>query len=132
EHVIFDGRRHATVLAHAELAERSFAVFSFGKIYHATGWKVGYCVAPARLTEELRRVHQYVTFATATPLQHALAEHVRERPQDYLGLPDFYQRKRDVFARLLAGSRLALEPSAGTYFQLADYRAISDLPDVEF
>ncbi len=132
EHIVFDGARHATVLAHAELAERSFAVFSFGKTYHATGWKTGYVVAPRALTAELRRVHQYVAFAAVTPLQHALADYTVECPEHYLGLPAFYAAKRDLFAELLGASRFELAPSRGTYFQLADYGRISDLPDTEF
>ena len=132
EHIVFDGRRHASVLAEQALAPRSFAVFSFGKTYHATGWKVGYCVAPPALTTEFRRVHQFNTFTTTTPLQHALADYLARRPEHYLELPDFYQEKRDLFLRLMEGSRFALTPSAGTYFQLAEYGAISDEPDVEF
>ncbi|HEU4616708.1 MAG TPA: pyridoxal phosphate-dependent aminotransferase [Gammaproteobacteria bacterium] len=132
EHIVFDGAKHATILAHAELAERSFAVFSFGKTYHATGWKTGYCVAPRALSAELRRVHQYVTFASVTPLQHALADYIVECPEHYLGLPEFYAAKRDRFIELLSGTRFRLAPSRGTYFQLADYGAISDEPDVEF
>ena len=132
EHIVFDGVRHATVLAHPELAERSFAVFSFGKTCHATGWKVGYAVAPRALTAELRKVHQYVAFAAVTPLQHALADFLRERPEHYLTLPDFYAEKRDLFVELLKDSRFAVVPSRGTYFQLADYGAISDRPDTEF
>jgi methionine aminotransferase len=132
EHVVFDGRTHATALAHAELRERCFAVFSFGKTYHATGWKLGYCVAPPKLSAELRRVHQYVTFASTSPLQMALADYLRDHPEHHLGLPAFYEERRDYFNRLLATTRFEIRPSAGTYFQLADYRAISDLPDVEF
>lgn len=131
EHIVFDGR-HATVLAHPELKERSFAVFSFGKTYHATGWKIGYAVAPRALTEELRKIHQYLTFAAVTPLQHALADFIRERPEHYLSLPDFYREKRDLFVELLASSRFELVPARGTYFQLADYGRISSEPDTEF
>jgi methionine aminotransferase len=132
EHVVFDGRRHTTALAHEELRPRCFAVFSFGKTYHATGWKLGYCVAPPHLSAELRRVHQYVTFASTAPLQLALADYLREHPEHHLGLPAFYAERRDYFNRLLSGTRFRVRPSAGTYFQLADYSAISDLPDVEF
>jgi methionine aminotransferase len=132
EHVVFDGARHATVLAQPELAARSFAVFSFGKTYHATGWKLGYAVAPAPLSAELRRVHQYVTFASATPLQQALAEYLVAHPEHHLGLPAFYQERRDYFAGLLAPTKFRARRAAGTYFQLADYSAISMLPDVEF
>jgi methionine aminotransferase len=132
EHVVFDGRRHATALAQAELRAKCFAVFSFGKTYHATGWKLGYCVAPPELTAELRRVHQYVQFASTSPLQLALADYMREHPEHHLGLPAFYAERRDYFNRLLADTKLVVNPAAGTYFQLADYGAISDLPDVEF
>jgi methionine transaminase len=132
EHVVFDGARHATALAHPPLAERCFAVFSFGKTYHATGWKLGYCVAPPALSAELRRVHQYVTFASTSPLQQALAEYMTAHPEHHLELPAFYQERRDYFAGLLADTRFRLLPAAGTYFQLADYSPISSLPDVEF
>jgi methionine aminotransferase len=132
EHVVFDGARHATALAQRELKERCFAVFSFGKTYHATGWKLGYCVAPPALSAELRRVHQYVTFASTSPLQQALAEYMTAHPEHHLELPAFYQERRDYFARLLTDTRFRLLPAAGTYFQLADYSAISSLPDVEF
>jgi len=132
EHMLFDGRRHHSLLSHAELAERSFVVSSFGKTYHATGWKVGYCVAPAAFTAEFRKVHQFVQFAVATPLQAALADFLAECPQHHLDLPAFYQRKRDHFCTLLAQTRLRFEPAAGTYFQLVDYSAVSDLPDVGF
>lgn len=132
EHIVFDAHQHASVLANAELAPRSYAVFSFGKTYHATGWKVGYCVAPPALTTEFRRVHQFNTFTTTTPLQHALADYLARRPEHYLELSNFYQEKRDLFLRLMEGSRFRLSPSAGTYFQLAEYGAISDEPDVDF
>ena len=132
EHVVFDGASHATVLAHAELAAKSFAVFSFGKTYHATGWKLGYCVAPPALSAELRRIHQYVTFSSTTPLQQALAEYLAAHPEHHLGLPAFYQERRDYFARLLATTKFRALRAPGTYFQLADYSAISSLPDVEF
>lgn len=132
EHVVFDGAKHATALANAELAERTFAVFSFGKTYHATGWKLGYVVAPAALSAELRRVHQYVTFASTSPLQQALAEYVVTHPEHHLQLPAFYQERRDYFAKLIAQTKFRALKAPGTYFQLADYSAISSLPDVEF
>jgi methionine aminotransferase len=132
EHVVFDGARHATVLAQRELAARSFAVFSFGKTYHATGWKLGYCVAPAALSAELRRVHQYVTFSSTTPLQQALAEYLVAHPEHHRELPAFYQERRDYFAALLKATKFRALRAPGTYFQLADYSAISALPDVEF
>jgi methionine aminotransferase len=132
EHIVFDGARHATVLAEPELAARSFAVFSFGKTYHATGWKLGYCVAPPALSAELRRVHQYVTFSSASPLQQAIAEYLMAHPEHHLELPAFYQERRDYFAALLAQTKFRPQRARGTYFQLADYAAISPLPDVEF
>jgi len=132
EHIVFDDLKHASVLASEELALRSFAVFSFGKTYHATGWKVGYCIAPPSLSEEFRRVHQFNTFTTVTPLQYALADYLAECPEHYLELSAFYQEKRDLFLELLQNSRLTFKPSLGTYFQLADYSAVSDLPDREF
>jgi methionine aminotransferase len=132
EHMLYDGRRHASLLRHPELAERSFVVSSFGKTYHATGWKIGYCVAPAALTVEFRKVHQFVQFAVATPMQAALADFLREHPEHHEQLPAFYQRKRDHFCALLRNTRFRFTPSAGTYFQLVDYSCISDMPDREF
>lgn len=132
EHVVFDGIRHASVAAHPELAERAFVVSSFGKTYHATGWKVAYCIAPSALTDELRRVHQFVSFATVTPIQHALARYMVENPDHELELPGFYQARRDEFCRLLGRTPFGVEPTRSTYFQLADYGGISDLGDVAF
>jgi methionine aminotransferase len=132
EHMVFDGVPHASLNAHPELAERSIVASSFGKTYHATGWKIGYCVAPPALTAELRKVHQFVTFAIATPLQHAIADFMTECPQWEDELARFYQAKRDRLASLLAPSRFRFAPARATYFQLLDYGAISDLPDTEF
>ena len=132
EHIIFDGQTHAGVLAHPQLAPHSFAAFSFGKTYHATGWKIGYCIAPPHLTAEFRKIHQYNTFATVAPMQWALADFVRDHPEQYAGLSDFYQQKRDHFAALMTQARFRLLPSAGTYFQLADYSAISNQDDMTF
>ena len=132
EHIIFDGETHASVLTHPELGQRSFAVFSFGKTYHATGWKIGYCVAPEILMAEFRKIHQFNTFTTITPMQWALADFIRDQPDHYLQLPAFYQHKRDLFRSLMKDSRFSLPPSRGTYFQLADYSAISDLDDMDF
>jgi methionine aminotransferase len=132
EHMLFDGRKHHSVSTHAELATRSFVVSSFGKTYHATGWKVGYCIAPPRLMQEFQKVHQFVQFVVATPLQAAIADFMRECPQHTRELPAFYQRKRDYFAGLLARTRFKFEPAHSTYFQLVDYSAVSDLPDTEF
>ena len=132
EHMVFDGRGHASVLGHEELRDKSFAVFSFGKTYHATGWKLAYCVAPARFTAEFRKVHQFVTFTSVSFLQYALADYMRECPQHATELSSFYQAKRDRFCELLAPSRFRFTPSAGTYFQLADYSALSDEDDMSF
>jgi len=131
EHIIFDGRRHESLLRYPALYDRSLVVSSFGKTYHATGWKTGYCVAPPRLTEELRRIHQYVTFVANTPIQHGLADFMAECPQHTFELGAFYQAKRDRFNELLGSSRFTFVPSAGTYFQLLDYSAISAERDVD-
>jgi len=132
EHIIFDGLKHATVLAHPQLAPRSFAISSFGKTYHITGWKVGYCIAPRALTAEFRKVHQYLTFCSFHPAQVALAEFMAADQQHYLDLPAFYQAKRDFFADALKASRFKLMPVRGSYFQLVDYSAISNQSDMEF
>jgi methionine aminotransferase len=132
EHMLFDGRRHHSLLTHEELAGRSFVVSSFGKTYHATGWKVGYCIAPPALTTEFRKVHQFVQFVVATPLQAAIADFMKECPEHTRELPAFYQRKRDYFASLLERTKFRFEPAQSTYFQLVDYSAVSDLPDTEF
>jgi methionine aminotransferase len=130
--MVFDGQPHRSLLTHEELAARSLVVSSFGKTYHATGWKVGYCIAPAALTTEFRKVHQFVQFAVATPLQAAIADFMTECPEHARELPAFYQARRDHFARRLAATRFRFVPAASTYFQLADYAAISDAPDTEF
>ena len=132
EHMVFDGQGHASVLGHDELRDKSFAVFSFGKTYHATGWKLAYCIAPAGFTAEFRKVHQFVTFTSVSFLQYALADYMRECPQHANELSSFYQAKRDRFCELLAPSRFRFTPSAGTYFQLADYSALSDEDDMSF
>ncbi len=132
ESLVFDGSAHAGVLGNTRLRERAFAVFSFGKTCNATGWKVGYCVAAPPLTAEFRKLHQFLTFAVSTPMQHAIADFMREAPRFADGQGAFYQARRDRFAQLLAGSRFVLRPVHGTYFQLADYSAITDLPDARF
>ncbi|MEP6880780.1 MAG: pyridoxal phosphate-dependent aminotransferase [Dokdonella sp.] len=132
EHIVFDGARHQSVLRHPELAARSFVVSSFGKTYHCTGWKVGYCVAPRNLSAEFRKVHQYLTFCTFTPAQVALAEILEKMPEHYLQLPAFYQARREFFRELLAPTKFRLLPVAGTYFQVVDYSAISDKDDFSF
>ena len=130
EHIIFDGVVHQSMCRYDELFERSFVVSSFGKTYHVTGWKVGYCVAPRHLTLEFRRIHQFVNFTVNTPMQFGLADFLASTPQHHVQLPDFYQRKRDVFCDFLSSSRFRLTPSSGTYFQLLDYSAITDESDV--
>jgi methionine transaminase len=133
EHIVFDRAAHQSVLRHAELFERSFMVGSFGKSYHATGWKVGWIAAPAPLTAELRKVHQFVTFATSTPAQHAFADVLESDRGHLASLAGFYQAKRDRFRELIAGTPLTPLPVAGTYFQLTDYSALSpDEDDVAF
>jgi methionine aminotransferase len=129
EHIVFDGRPHQSLSRHAELAARSFIVSSFGKTYHCTGWKVGYCIAPPQLSAEFRKVHQYLTFSTFAPAQYALADVLENDPQYAIDLPAFYQARRDRFRALLADSRLRLLPVAGAYFQLADFTAIAPAQD---
>ena len=131
EHMVYDGQPHASVARHPVLAERAFVVSSFGKTYHVTGWKVGYVAAPAALTAEFRKVHQYNVFTVNTPMQHGIAAYMRD-PAPYLELPAFYQKKRDLFRAGLAGTRFTLLPADGTYFQCVRYEAISDLPEAEF
>jgi methionine aminotransferase len=132
ENVIFDGRRPNSVLAHPELRGRSFAVFSFGKALHATGWRTGYCVAPAALTQELRRVHQFNAFSIAAPLQHAIARYLARRPDAWTGLSAFFQAKRDLLADSLRDSGFEPLRAAGTYFLLVDYGALARSSDLVF
>ncbi|MGV3586515.1 MAG: methionine aminotransferase [Adhaeribacter sp.] len=131
EHMVYDGQLHQSLLRRSELFSRSFIISSFGKTYHATGWKVGYCVAPPVLTQEFRKIHQYLTFSTITPVQYALADYL-ENTEHYLNLPAFYEQKRNLFCQLMASSRFEIIPSAGTYFQLAHYKNITNEPDVAF
>ena len=131
EHMVFDGALHHSVARFPELAARSFVVSSFGKTYHVTGWKVGYVAAPAALTAEFRKVHQFNVFTVNTPMQHALASFMADASH-HLGLPAFYQRKRDLFRDGLERTRLRVLPSRGSYFQCVDYSAVSDLPEAEF
>ena len=132
EHVVFDGARHHSVLAHPDLARRSFAVFSFGKTLHATGLRVGYCVAPAALTRELRKVHQFNTFSISHPLQHAIAAYLALQPRCGEALAGFFQAKRDRLRQALAGSGFTLPPAQGTYFQLLDFSAFAPGDDLAF
>lgn len=132
EHIIFDDQRHESLMHYDELADRSVMVYSFGKTFHATGWKIGYCVANEYLMKEFRRIHQYVQFCVATPLQLGLADYLANNTAHYEQLGSFYAGKRDRFVELMAKSRFAIQPSAGTYFQMADYSKISQLPDTDF
>jgi methionine transaminase len=130
EHVVYDGAQHASVLSHPELRARSFVTFSFGKTLHATGWRVGYCVAPPPLTREFRKVHQFNTFTIHTPTQHAIARYLVEKPEAWQGLAAFFQRKRDLLHAALAGSGIGLVPARGTYFQLLDFSPLTGEGDV--
>ncbi|MDA0979157.1 MAG: methionine aminotransferase [Proteobacteria bacterium] len=132
EHMVFDGAGHQSLLTHPQLRMRGFVVSSFGKTVHATGWKVGYCIAPPALTREFRKVHQFVTFTTHTPTQWALADFLEHHPEHDQQLSGFYQRKRDLLISELADTGFSLSPSAGTYFQLLDYQGLSDQPDTAF
>jgi methionine transaminase len=131
EHVVFDGATHQSMACHRDLAERSVIVSSFGKSYHVTGWRVGYCLAPAALMDEIRKVHQFMVFSADTPMQYAFVEALAN-PQSYLGLSDFYQHKRDLLARELGESRFELLPSEGSFFMLARFRGFSDEKDSDF
>ncbi|MEO8835455.1 MAG: aminotransferase class I/II-fold pyridoxal phosphate-dependent enzyme, partial [Caldimonas sp.] len=131
EHMVFDGVAHASVSGLPELAERSVVVSSFGKTYHVTGWKVGYAAAPAALSAEFRKVHQFNVFTVNTPMQHGLATFLAD-PSHHLALPAFYRRKRDRFRAGLAATRLKPMPCAGTYFQCVDYSAVSELGEDAF
>jgi methionine aminotransferase len=131
EHIVFDGCSHQSLSRHAELRQRSFVISSFAKTYHTTGWKVGYCLAPRPLSEEFRKIHQYMIFAVNTPVQWAYADFLQDA-QRYLSLPEFYQAKRDAFLHLIRGSRFRPLPCRGTYYQLLDYSRISEEPDTQF
>lgn len=132
EHICFAKEGHASVLRHPQLRQRAIAVSSFGKTFHMTGWRVGYCIAPAVISAELRKVHQYLTFSITTPVQLALADMLCEHPEHWQELPAFYQAKRDRLTQGLANSRLKVLPGAGTYFLLVDYSDVSSLDDVAF
>jgi methionine aminotransferase len=131
EHVIFDGLSHQSIMRYPKLAERSFVIFSFGKTFHATGWKTGYCIAPETLTTEFRKIHQFMVFASNTPVQYALAEYMSQK-KNYAGIGDMYQQKRDYFASLIKSSRFKLLPCSGSYFQLLDYSLISNAKDTDY
>lgn len=130
EHILFDGLKHESVMKYPKLAERSFVIFSFGKTYHNTGWKMGYCLAPENLMTEFRRVHQFVVFSSNTFIQYALADYMKNK--NYLELPAFFQEKRDYFLKLIADSNFKFIPAKGSYFQSLDYSAISKESDFDF
>ncbi len=131
EHMVFDGRRHESVSRYPELAERSFVMASFGKTFHVTGWKMGYCAAPAPLMAEFRKVHEFNVYAVNHPIQKALVSYLQNE-SNYLGLSLFFQRKRDLFLEAISSSRFSYIPTRGTYFQLLDYSAITNEGDVDF
>ena len=132
EHIVFDGARHESALRYPQLRERAFVISSFGKTYHCTGWKIGYAIAPPALSAEFRKVHQYNTFCTFSPAQHAFADMLEHEPEHYDELGAFYQAKRDRFRQQLLTTRLRPLPVPGGYFQLVDYSAVSDLDDLAF
>lgn len=132
EHISFDQQPHLSLLRFPDLADKTFVCSSFGKTYHVTGWRVGYCVAPEKLMDEFLRIHQFINFSTTTPMQYGLADFLREHPEHHHQLADFYQQKRDLFCQLMAASEFVIKPCEGTFFQLADYSAISDEADTGF
>ncbi|GAB3911072.1 pyridoxal phosphate-dependent aminotransferase [Larkinella knui] len=130
EHIRFDGRPHLSLATHPVLQERTFVCGSFGKTFHVTGWKIGYCLAPKALTAEFRKIHQYLTFSTVTPIQYALADYLKN-PEPYETLPAFYEHKRDLFLDSLRGSRFQFQPTEGSFFQTVSYQSITDEPDYD-
>jgi len=131
EHIVFDKKVHTSISQSPELSKRSFVISSFGKTYHSTGWKIGYCSAPENLAAEFKKVHQFMLFAVNTPIQYAYAEFIKN-DEHYLNLNNFYQQKRDYFLNNIKGSRFKYTLAEGTYFQLLDYSAISDIDDMAF
>ncbi|MBE0571811.1 MAG: aminotransferase class I/II-fold pyridoxal phosphate-dependent enzyme [Ignavibacteriaceae bacterium] len=131
EHITFDGQKHTSLASSEELAKRTFIISSFGKTYHTTGWKMGYCAAPESLTKEFRKMHQFIVFSVNTPIQYAYAEFMKQE-EKYLSLGNFYEHKRDVFLSEIQKSRFKSQKCSGTYFQILDYSSISDKPDIEF
>jgi len=130
EHIVFDGEPHRSLLSHDELWDRTLVVASFGKTFHATGWKLGYCIAPAPLTAEFRKVHQFTTFSVSTPMQYGVADFLQSDPDFYIDLPDFYQKKRDHFCSLLEKSQFRFKPTPSTFFQILDYGDVSNEDDL--
>jgi methionine aminotransferase len=131
EHIIFDGLEHESILKYPRLAERSFVIFSFGKTYHNTGWKMGYCLAPSELMREFRKAHQFIVFSSNTPLQYSFAEMMKDQSY-YLGLKNFYQDKRDYFISLIENLPFTIKPASGSYFQCVGYDPITDEKDQDF
>jgi len=131
EHITFDGKKHFSFVGSEELVKRTFVISSFGKTYHTTGWKMGYCAAPENLTKEFRKMHQFIVFSVNTPIQYAYAEFMKYE-EKYLSLGKFYEHKRDIFLEEIHKSRFKSQKCSATYFQLLDYSSISDLPDMEF
>jgi len=132
EHIIFDNQQQQSLIRHDELWQRAFVISSFGKTYHATGWKVGYCIAPPDLTTEFRKIHQWACYSVVTPIQFAIAEFMTMTPEHYQELPKFYEQKRDRFCELVENSRFKFTPAAGTFFQVLDYSEITDEDDVSY
>lgn len=131
EHIVFDEAKHFSPCESQQLREKSFIISSFGKTFHTTGWKIGYCAAPKKLTDEFRKLHQFIVFAVNTPIQYAYAEYLKEE-KNYLDVSLFYQKKRDYFFELIKDSEFKPLQSKGTYFQLLDYSKISDKDDFNF
>ncbi len=131
EHILFDGNKHISFCSSEELSEKTFVISSFGKTYHTTGWKVGYCAAPQKMIAEFEKIHQFVVFSVNTPVQYAYAEYIKDE-QKYLHLNEFYQQKRDIFLRTISKSKFKFTPARSTYFQLLDYSDISELDDITF
>ena len=131
EHITFDGEKHYSLAESEELSKRSFIISSFGKTFHTTGWKTGYCAAPEFLTNELRKMHQFIVFSSNTPIQHAYADYMQDETH-YLNLPAFYQKKRDIFYEGIQRSKFKIKPCKGTYFQLLDYSEVSSMKDTDF
>lgn len=132
EHIVFDGNKHQSLLQHDELWRRSFVISSFGKTCHATGWKVGYCVAPAALSSEFRKIHQFICFSVITPIQHALADYMMSKPFHYQELSAFYEKKREHFTNLIKDSSFTFTLAKSTFFQILDYSALSDEADTDY
>ena len=131
EHIIFDGALHQSLMRFPGLVERSFVVFSFGKTFHSTGWKMGYCLAPENLMKEFRTIHQFIVYCCNTPVQYALSDFLKNK-DNYLGISSLYEKKRDIFISLIKESRFKFRPSRGSYFQLLDYSDITDERDTDF